>query len=233
MGIKEKKFIQNKEYLIMKQKLKKKLTPKRTFYINNDELIREIKVCYDTGNFTKSLGQYILKIIDGISHSSNFINYSFLDDMRGDALYRVSKTIRDKSFKIVPETELGKYRYDDKGNPIYRTDKNGQIVYRTRDVGKFGEVLYKTIEDAGGSLVLDDNSNPIPDHMVIRQNNAFGYLSMIIWHCFQNRIKVEEKHHTTVDNYKDKVYQDFELEFGLNLSQQNQDGEKYHLDHDF
>jgi hypothetical protein len=158
------------------------------YYINNDEIVKEIRHYYETEVFSRQLGLYVLKIVDGVAHSPNFMNYSYLEEMRSDAIWRITKAITDKGCKIVDDEDIGEFQRDEEGNIIYELDMEGEII-------------------------LTKDGSKIPK--VIRQNNLFGYFSMIAWRAFQGRIKIEKKYHNTTEEYKEKVFDDFEQEYHI------------------
>lgn len=173
-------------------KKEKKQKKKPRYYINNNELVKEMRKCYSIDGCTDVMGQYIMKIVDGISHSPNFINYSYRDEMASDAIYRLIKTINDKGCKLVDEHLIGQIL----------VDKNDEIVYE---------------KDSEGEYKQDNEGNLIP--CKITQSNVFGYLSMITWHAFVNRIKSEKKYCGMIDEYRDKMFEDFEIEYNIDNSQ--------------
>jgi hypothetical protein len=166
------------------------------YYIDNSELVKEIRDFYKTEVFSRQLGLYVLKIVDGIAHSPNFMNYSYLEEMRGDATWRITKAITDKGCKIVPEELVGEHKKDEEGNLMYNTVKI-----------EVGDDEFIT------ELALDKDGNKTPT--IVAQNNIFGYFSMIAWRAFQNRIKIEKKFHNTSEEYKEKVFDEFEQEYNI------------------
>jgi hypothetical protein len=164
------------------------------FYVSNDELVKEIRQYYDTGEFTEQLGRYIQKTVDGVSHSPNYINYFKEDnpwgvEMYSDAIWRITKAIHDKGCKIVDEELIGEFETDLDGNIIYEIDSETE------------------------KYILDDDGKKIPK--VITQNNIFGYFSMIAWNAFRGRIKKEKKDQKDIEDYKNKVFEEYELEYGI------------------
>ena len=117
--------------------------PKKTeFYVDPRELRAELELYYKTENCTRQLGDMIHKIAHGLSYSSNFINYTYRDEMVGDALVKMYTAVTNKKFNI------------------------------------------------------DSDHNP------------FSYFTTIAFHAFINRIKKEKKHTETLNEYKEKVYEE-------------------------
>ena len=117
--------------------------PKKTeFYVDPRELKAELELYYKTENCTRQLGDMIHKIAHGLSYSSNFINYTYRDEMVGDALVKMYTAVTNKKFDITS------------------------------------------------------------------QHNPFSYFTTIAFHAFINRIKKEKKHTETLNEYKEKVYEE-------------------------
>ena len=121
--------------------------PKKTeFYVNPAEFKQELIDYYKSDDCTPILGDMITKIAYGLSYSSNFINYTYRDEMVGDALVKMFTAVKNKKFNV--ESEY----------------------------------------------------------------NPFSYFTTIAFHAFINRIKKEKKHTETVNQYRDKVYEQEMLE---------------------
>tara|TARA_A100001015_G_C14408704_1_gene488304 strand:- start:59 stop:514 length:456 start_codon:yes stop_codon:yes gene_type:complete len=117
--------------------------PKKTqFYVNPAEFKQELIDYYASEDCTKILGEMITKIAYGLSYSSNFINYTYRDEMVGDALVKMFTAVKNKKFNV------------------------------------------------------DSEYNP------------FSYFTTIAFHAFINRIKKEKKHTETVNQYREKVYEE-------------------------
>jgi len=91
-------------------KKKKSATPRETspkkpkkekpFYVNPKEFEDEIILYYKGGLITQKLGESITKIAHGLSYAPNFINYTYKDDMVGDAIVKMFSALKNKKFKI-------------------------------------------------------------------------------------------------------------------------------------
>ena len=116
--------------------------PKKTeYYVDPRELKKELVSYYDSDECSRELGDMIHKIAHGLSYSSNFINYTYRDEMVGDALVKMYTAVTNKKFDITS------------------------------------------------------------DH------NPFSYFTTIAFHAFINRIKKEKKHTETINEYKEKIYE--------------------------
>jgi len=79
----------------------RKLKPKeKLHYVNSREFEEEIRTYYKTGDVSVKLGESITKIAHGLSYAPNFINYSYKDDMIGDAIVKMFSALRNKKFKL-------------------------------------------------------------------------------------------------------------------------------------
>lgn len=79
----------------------KKIKPKdKVHYVNSKEFEEEIRAYYKSGHVTQKLGESITKIAHGLSYAPNFINYSYKDDMIGDAIVKMFSALRNKKFKL-------------------------------------------------------------------------------------------------------------------------------------
>jgi hypothetical protein len=66
------------------------------YYISPKEFKESLKRFYDTDNLTDDLAENIKKIAYGLSYKSNFINYTYKDDMIGDALIKMYSALSRK-----------------------------------------------------------------------------------------------------------------------------------------
>ncbi len=80
---------------------------KKQHYVNSEEFKVELKQYYDSDVMTENLGLYIKKIATGLSFLPSFINYTYKDDMIGDALIKMYSALSRK-----------KYSFDTESNPF-------------------------------------------------------------------------------------------------------------------
>ncbi len=177
----------------MKNKKEKRGRKPGKYYVSNEELVAEIKIYVETGVFTEQLGIYIKKIVDGISHMPNYINYfnegnPWGSEMYSDAVWRICKSVIEGSCKVIPDEELGKIKLTNDGEIIYELDDEMNVIY-------------------------DENNNKIKS--LVEQNNVFGYFTRTAWNAFNGRLKKEKKDNEKLSEHKDKVFTDYEIEYGI------------------
>lgn len=80
---------------------------KADYYISPKEFKESLKRFYDTDVLTDDLAENVKKIAYGLSYNSNFINYTYKDDMIGDALIKMYSALSRK-----------KYSFDTESNPF-------------------------------------------------------------------------------------------------------------------
>lgn len=80
--------------------LKKLAAKDKVHYVNSREFEDEIRKYYKSGNISEKLGESLTKIANGLSYAPNFINYSYKDDMIGDAIVKMFSALRNQKFKL-------------------------------------------------------------------------------------------------------------------------------------
>lgn len=77
---------------------------KEQFYIDPVLFKKEIAIYYDTGKCTDYLGGCLNKIAEGLGYSPKFINYSYKEEMVGDALIKMFSALKRKKFDVSTDT---------------------------------------------------------------------------------------------------------------------------------
>jgi hypothetical protein len=82
------------------RKKKKKDPNKERYYVNGAEFLVSIVEFYDSGSdmIPNELAIYVKKIAEGLSFAPNFINYSYKEDMVGDAIVKMLSALRNKKY---------------------------------------------------------------------------------------------------------------------------------------
>lgn len=88
------------EEIIDPKNQKKARGKEKIHYVNSKEFEDEIKKYYNSNNISPKLGESINKIAHGLSYAPNFINYSYKDEMIGDAIVKMVSALKNKKFKI-------------------------------------------------------------------------------------------------------------------------------------
>lgn len=82
-------------------KIKRKKKPSdKPHYVNGKDFEDAIRKYYETDQITNYLGEAIKKIACGLSFAPNFINYSYKDEMVGDAVVKMYQALKYKKFKL-------------------------------------------------------------------------------------------------------------------------------------
>jgi DNA-directed RNA polymerase specialized sigma24 family protein len=79
------------------------------FYVDPETFKEQLRLYYESGNLTRELGESINKIAYGLGYKSNFINYTYKDEMIGDALVKMYTALKNKKFNL--NTEHNPFSY--------------------------------------------------------------------------------------------------------------------------
>ena len=81
----------------------RKKKSKNAHYVSGKDLLQQITDYYNMDEeetIPNLLGENIYKIARGLSFAPNFINYSYKDDMIGDAIVKMFSALQQRKFKI-------------------------------------------------------------------------------------------------------------------------------------
>ena len=84
----------------LKVKKKRKKAEDKPHYVNAKEFEDALTKYYADDKISNYLGESIQRIANGLSYAPNFINYSFKEDMVGDAVLKMYQAILHKKFKL-------------------------------------------------------------------------------------------------------------------------------------
>ena len=82
------------------RKKRKKNLDKKAHYVDAKVFLQDIIDYYECDEISIRLGESIYKIANGLSFASNFINYSYKDEMVGDAILKMFTAVKNKKFNI-------------------------------------------------------------------------------------------------------------------------------------
>ena len=136
----------------MSEKVKK---PKHKHYVNSKDFENQIEAFYKTGDITPELGQSIYNIAHRLGFAPNFINYTYKEEMVGDALIKMFAALNNKKFDIKkgnPFSYFTKIAFNAYRNRIKKEKKNRETLMTYQDE------IYSTLMDLG-QLPPDDHHN--------------------------------------------------------------------------
>lgn len=84
----------------LKKKRKRASRKDTNTYVNQKEFMEELKAYYKSDVISTELATYIKKIAEGLSFAPNFINYTYKDEMVGDAILKMVQALEYKKFDI-------------------------------------------------------------------------------------------------------------------------------------
>lgn len=198
----------------------------KDFYVEPNEMWEELNSFYDRFEKSKNpdkehmsdeLGRMIDDIATKLGFMGKFINYSFIDDMRGDARVKMVKAVYDRNFSLwntvycTPvNSESGRdyviifsksrCEWDDKKTYLKPWDTINDLT---------DKAIVKKLDGSEMDLEFDDDGLDTPiTHSITMRNNPFSYFTKIAYHAFVNRIKKEKKASEVLAAYQDKVYED-------------------------
>jgi hypothetical protein len=129
----------------------KKLKPKeKVYYVNGKEFEEEIRVYYKSGVVSQKLGESITKIANGLSYAPNFINYSYKDDMIGDAIVKMFSALRNQKFRL--DTGFSPFSY-------FTTIAFHAFINRIKKENKHHAVLNEYRDKVYTDLMLSPDGN--------------------------------------------------------------------------
>ncbi len=128
-------------------KAKVKAVPKVSkdkHYVNAEDLKQAIAKFYENDDCTDYLCECINKIAQGLSFSPSFINYSYKDEMVGDAVVKMFSALKRKKFDITTATSPFSYfttiAFHAFINRIKKEKKHHEAVTADRE-SKYEELL--------------------------------------------------------------------------------------------
>lgn len=132
-----------------------------------------------------SIGYAIMKIADGLGSRYNFRNYTYLDEMVGDAV--------EQGVYSVTKFNLEK---------IALTYVVNKVMFTFFDPKKYKQPV-RTKEELE-EFNAKKKANPIRhitySGVKIKEPNAYGYLTFIMWRKMTNRIKLEKEQQKIIED---------------------------------
>lgn len=73
---------------------------KKKYYVSPKLFTEQIVTYYETDIMTNELAENIVKIAEGLSYNQRFINYTWRDEMVGDAILKMYHALENKKFDV-------------------------------------------------------------------------------------------------------------------------------------
>ncbi len=133
------------------KKKKRKRSSKKTneHYVNGKEFYEQIKEYYRTDDLKDILAESIHKIATGLSFAPNFINYSYKDEMVGDAVLKMFLALKNKKFNV--DTHNNPFSY-------FTTIAFHAFINRIKKEKKHRDTITRYQETVYGDMMQDNNS---------------------------------------------------------------------------
>jgi len=135
---------------------------KKEFYVNPKEFYNEIKTFYETDDLVDSLAESVNKIAIGLSYATNFINYTYKDEMVGDAVVKMFTALKHKKFNIESHSNPFSYFTTIAYHAFINRIKKEKRYKQT--INEYQEVVYEETmcEEGSGRVYVklpDEESN--------------------------------------------------------------------------
>lgn len=128
---------------------RKKKPSEKPHYVNGKEFEDAIRAYYETDHITNYLAESLKKIACGLSFAGNFINYSYKDEMIGDAIVKMYQALKYKKFKLdrgfKPFSYFTTIAFHAFISRIKREKKHHQLIEEYRD--RQYEIMINADED--------------------------------------------------------------------------------------
>jgi pterin-4a-carbinolamine dehydratase len=146
---------------------KKPRGKEKVHYVNSKEFEDEIRNFYKSDFISIKLGDSINKIAHGLSYAPNFINYSYKDDMIGDAIVKMVSALKNKKFRLdsgfSPFSYFTTIAFHAFINRIKKEKKHHETVTNYRD-RVYTDLMTTHDADAGYHIYVDPNSSEESDN---------------------------------------------------------------------
>jgi hypothetical protein len=153
---------------------KRKLKPsEKPHYVNSKQFEEEIRQFYKTDNMTEYLADAIKRIAYGLSFAPNFINYSYRDEMMGDAIVKMYQALKYKKFKLdhvfSPFSYFTTIAFHAFISRIKKEKKHHQLITDFRE-RNYDSLINKDEDETGIRVCTKDHG--VLDNSLYNQSNA-------------------------------------------------------------
>lgn len=134
--------------------LKKSTKNKKKYYVDPKEFEKHILKFYKNGKISTELGQSIYDIANRLGYAPNFINYTYKEEMVGDAILKMLHALRNKKFNPKrgnPFSYFTKIAFNAFCNRIKKEKRERDAIQRHQ------EEVYDSLVNCG--YIPDDQQN--------------------------------------------------------------------------
>ena len=178
------------------------------FYVNPIDMWNEIDGYYEAppeSVITEALGSMISKICEKIGYMMSFKDYSWLDEMRGEAIVHICESIINKNFSLWSKVKIKRIEIEPSKKRNGETYDKTIIYYDFFDRRKKIWVEKGKEVDVGwGDYFYTENNTK----MFSFRNNPFSYYSKVAYHAYVHRLKLEKKAVDIREAYQEKIWED-------------------------
>lgn len=144
---------------------------KTNYYVDPKEFKDAIAKFYETGVFENYLGECINKIAAGLSYNSKFRDYTYRDDMVGDAIIKMYAALKNKNFDVKSEYNPFSYFTTIAFRAFINRIKKEKRLHKAESEFKEREYERYMIEESDGLVYTGANSSSNDDdHYYIESN---------------------------------------------------------------
>jgi len=218
--------------------MEKKKPPRKKYYIQPEDLRKEIQMFQDTGHATERLGEMLIQIATGLAASSRFDRRTYRDDMASDAVLRMYKNL--SLIDVTDSTDLsacairdfnGEAKIKFSKSPLNeeqrRNDKSltglKPCIIKKYIEGEetcsiaFYKMVIRSYEDDDGTIEeisemeIIKIAKDVPlEHVLFKKTNPFSYLTQVAYRVYLGRSDKENKKDRALERYKEECYSEFE-----------------------
>ena len=155
-------IVLNTPPVVADQPPKKLKAREKVHYVNSREFEEEIRAYYNSNHVTIKLGESINKIANGLSFAPNFINYSYKEDMVGDAIVKMFAALKNHKFKLdsgfSPFSYFTTIAFHAFINRIKKEKRHHETLTEYRDK-VYTELMLDPEENGGAHIYVDTSSD--------------------------------------------------------------------------
>lgn len=131
-------------------------------YVNQKEFMAAMRAYYDSDEISEELAIYIKKIAEGLSYAPNFINYTYKEEMVGDAILKMVQALEHKKFDL-----------ENRDNPFgyFTTIAFHAFINRIKKEKKQREMINDYQEQVYNELMCENNQTNVGQVYVADNTN--------------------------------------------------------------